>query len=113
MPDILGWLIGRTVKRAVHDTIEQHLRSDAFRNLVLTEFRAAMPHFDFVKQIQERLQEADPTMSDKRAYGHAELLFNEWCRDEQCKFGDPRFDWSREGARAVADEDIAHWETAP
>jgi hypothetical protein len=69
-----------------------------------------MPHFDFVKQIQERLQEVDPTMPDKRAYEYAETLFREGCRDEKCQFGDPRFNWSREGARTLADEDIAHWE---
>lgn len=107
---ILDWLIQRTVKQTVDDAVEKHLQSDAFREMVLRQLRAEMPHFDFVKQIQARLQEVDPTMPDKQAYEHALNLFNDWCFTEKCQFGDDRFDWTEEGARALADEDIAHWE---
>jgi hypothetical protein len=34
----------------------------------------------------------------------------EWV-EEDTPFGDPRFDWGQEGARAVADEEISYWET--
>lgn len=109
---ILDWMIRRTVQQTIDDTVEGHLQSDGFREMVLRELRAAMPHFDFVKQIQERLQEASPSLSDKDAYDHAAALFEDFCRDEKCQFGDPRFDWTRAGAREIAEEDIAHWEPA-
>jgi hypothetical protein len=110
MASILDRLIGRTVKTAVDDAVESHLKTDGFRQMVLRELRDAMPHFDFVKQIQARLQQVDPTMPDKRAYEYAEQLFWDLCRDENCQFGDPRFDWSAAAARTIADEEIAHWE---
>ena len=107
---ILDWFIRSKTERAIANAVEEHLQSDAFRKMVLREIRASMPHFDFVKQIQARLQEVEPTMPDKQAYEHALNLFNDWCFTEKCQFGDDRFDWTEDGARALADEDISHWE---
>lgn len=69
------------------------------------------PLFRFIKWTQQRLQEADPRLPDKRAFFMAKECIREHLKDEQIEFGDPRFAWDREGARELVEAyQIDHWE---
>jgi hypothetical protein len=65
----------------------------------------------FINRIAERFQEKHtPPLTRDRALAMAVGTL-EWV-EEDGPFGDPRFDWSADGAVAVADEEISYWEGA-
>lgn len=100
--------IERTAKEAVHESIDRHIEEAidrAIRN---------NPFIQFVKTMQMQMLGCDPTMDPKEAWNAAIEALRNFCADEGCKFGDPRFDWSRDGAVTLIHEyEIHHWESAP
>jgi len=111
----VSWLdkaIARGVERGVRDT----LNSPAFNAMLAERFweiASQNPRFMFIKRMQARFQQVDPTMPDKRAFEYARGVLNTFLSDEKIEFGDPAYDWSRDGAITLANEDIEYWERTP
>lgn len=110
-----GWLrssIDRGIKAGVEQGVKNFVEGggldDAIRKVL------AGPRFEwlrFVKHMQARLVEADPSMSDKRSFYMARDNYLAFLKDEGIEFGDPAYDWSRDGARTLIEEmEISYWE---
>ena len=105
---LLDFLIRRTVKKAVKETVDRKI-TEAVDRAVATN-----PRIQFIKTMQMQMLGCDPKMDPREAWDAAVGALQAFCEDEGCKFGDPRFDWSRDGAVAVIHEyEIHHWESAP
>lgn len=102
---MLGRLFRRTIEDTVREVAERHI-DDAVDRIVRNH-----PRFQFVKAMQLQMLACDPTMNPREAWNAAVDALNAFLEDEGCQFGDPRFDWSRDGAVSVIHEyEIHHWE---
>jgi len=104
---MLDWLIKRTVEKVVRQTIDRKM-VDAVDRAVRNN-----PRVKFIKVMQMQMLGCDPKMDPREAWDAAVEALRNFCEDEGCKFGDPRFDWSRDGAVTLIHEyEIHHWESA-
>lgn len=107
----MGWLnrkIERAVTDAVADGIDRHLDTAIDRAI------AQSPVFQFLKAMQMQMLGCDPKMKPRDAWRVAQDTLRTFREEEECEFGDPRFDWSREGAIDLIHEyEIHHWESTP
>lgn len=72
------------------------------------------PRYLFVKDMQRHLIKCDPTMRPPIAWNIAARNLREFLADEGVSFGDPRFDWSPEGAiDLITSREIEYWDEAP
>lgn len=78
-------------------------------------WRAAIATFEgitfgaFIRTVAKRfMRKTRPQMSERDAYDVAISCV----KDLGDSFGDAAYDWSHEGARDLADEEMAHWEPA-
>lgn len=105
---LLDWTIRRSVEKAVQETIDQKL-TEAINDAVDNN-----PRIKFVKAMQMQMLGCDPKMDPREAWNAAVEALKLFCEEEGCKFGDPRFDWTRAGAVDLIHEyEIHHWESAP
>jgi hypothetical protein len=105
---VIDRIIRRTVDRAVKETIGQKITEAVDRAI------ESNPRIQFIKTMQMQMLSCDPKMDPREAWRAAVEALKSFCEDERCEFGDPRFDWSRDGAVTVIHEyEIHHWEPAP
>lgn len=118
---IWNWLkpsIDRGVEKGVKQAIEEFTSGPKFAATLdrIVREQLAKPEYKwfwFVKHMQARLLEVDPTMGGKRAWQLAASTYREFLRSEKIEFGDPQYAWDRDGARDVIQEmEIDHWESA-
>lgn len=110
-------LLDLFIKRKVKDTCERVIAEElpGIMNRVvqdvLRETWKTDPLFRFIKWGQWELERADPTLDGKTSFEMAKDALRQHLKDEKIEFGDPRFAWDDEGARAVIHEyHIDHWE---
>lgn len=101
------WLFDSAIKRGVKKGVDDFLESDRFKQMIEKVWREelAKPEnawFLFVKRIQNCLSRADPGLTDKQAFNLAAGVYRRYLREEKIQYGDPRFDWSADGARNLA-----------
>jgi hypothetical protein len=100
-------LIQRTVEKTVRETIDRQV--DAAVDRIVRNH----PRFQFVKTMQLQMLGCDPQMNSRKAWNAAVEALNCFLADEDCEFGDPRFDWTRSGAvDLIHAYEIHHWEAA-
>lgn len=105
---MLDFLIRRTVEKVVRETIDDHIEGAIDRAV------AKNPRFQFVKTMQLQMLGVDPQMNRREAWNVAVDTLNDFLKDKGIKFGDPDYDWSRDGAVCLIHEmEIHHWESAP
>jgi len=105
---MLDRLIKRTVDRTVREYVSKQL-DDAVDRAI-----ANNPRFQFVKAMQLQMLGCDPQMDPREAWNVAVDNLNTFLADEGIKFGDARYDWSRDGAvTLIHEQEIHHWESAP
>lgn len=105
---ILDTFIRRTVEKTVRETIKARL-DDAVDRAIRNS-----PKIKFVKAMQMRMLAVDPKMDPVVAWNTAVEALKCYLLDEQIEFGDPRYDWTRDGALDVIQSyEIDHWESAP
>lgn len=115
---MLGKLFDRAIEQGVQRAANDYLASPKFAaqvdgviDRILADL-AKEPRFIFIKHMARRYLERSPKLTTGQAWDHARDWLNDFLRGEKAEFGDPRYDWSREGARVLADEDIQYWEVA-
>lgn len=113
----MGWLdraIGRGVKKGVEQAVAEFAKRGKLDAIVLEVLKQPRNKwFWFVKAMQARVMEVDKTLTGKRAWQIAAAAYREYLKDEKIAFGDPRYDWSRSGARDVIQAyEIDHWDAA-
>lgn len=114
----MGWL-DRAVERGVKAGFDRFFKSGEFDKLVDDVVREELRKpkyawFWFVKHMQARLLEVDRSLSAKRSFQIAKQAYREFLKDEKIEFGDPRYDWTRHGARELIHAyEIDHWESRP
>ncbi len=105
----MGWLdkkIEHAVTGAVAEGVERHLGAAIDRAIEQS------PVFNFLRAMQAQMLGCDPKMKPLDAWRVAQDTLRTFLEDEECKFGDPRFDWSRDGAVSLIHEyEIHHWES--
>lgn len=114
------WLFDSAIKRGAEKGVDDFLASDRFKEMIgdvvkkIWREELAKPEnawFLFVKRIQNCLTEACPSLDDKASFDMARRVYFQHLRDEKIEYGDPRFDWSADGARDLAlAYEIDHWE---
>lgn len=93
-----NWVRGVTVQVQRQDVVWQaEIHTDQHGNTLGSFLRAMVKRFQFRTR---------PKMSDQDAYDLA-ISILQTLGDE---FGDPAYDWSPEGAREFADEEIQHFD---
>lgn len=106
----MGWLdrsIKQTVDKAIAEVLPRHI-DDAVDRAITNS-----PKIQFVKAMQMQMLGCDPKMGVREAWDVAVEALRNFLADEEIEFGDPRYDWSRDGAVTLIHEyEIHHWETA-
>ena len=101
-------LIKRTVESAVIAQLPRHLDAAIDRAI------ANSPVIQFIKTMQMQMLACDPDMDVREAWNVAASTLRSFLSDENVKFGDPNYDWSRSGAVDLIHEyEIHHWEPRP
>lgn len=107
----MGWLdplIKRAVTEVVEKSIPQHIDAAIDRAL------ADNPRIQFIKTMQMQMLACDPDMDKREAWNVAVNTLRAFLEEEETKFGDPAFDWTRSGAVEMIHEyEIHHWEPRP
>jgi len=99
------------IKRTVERTVKQHI--DNCLDTAIDRALADNPRIQFIKAMQMQMLGCNPNMDRREAWSAAVEALKAFCEDEVCEFGDPRFDWSRDGAVTMIHEyEIHHWEGA-
>ena len=102
---IFDRMIERAVQKHVSAAVERHIEAAVDRALTNS------PRIQFVKTMQLEMLACDPKMDPRKAWYAAAAALRSYLEDEGCEFGDPRFDWTRDGAVAVIHEyEIHYWE---
>lgn len=107
-----GWLkpsIDRGVKQGVERAIKEYDWGGAIRKVLAgPEYR----WFWFVKAMQGRMMDVDPSMDGKLAFDVAMRAYRDFLKEEKIEFGHPDYDWSAAGARDLIEAmEIDHWES--
>jgi hypothetical protein len=121
----LGWLIAGSLPRwetpAQIGTraANEYLASPAFRERSTNAIDTAIADelrkpeyrwFRFVKAMQARLHEADPSLDPAVSIKTAMRTYRDFLADNKIEFGDPRFSWKTADAREVIEEyEIRYW----
>lgn len=120
---MMFWPFDSAIRRGVKKGVDDFLASDRFKAMIRDAAKKvwleelAKPEnawLVFVKRIQNCLLKADPSLTGKRSFDMALGVYRQHLRDENIKYGDPRFDWSADGARDLAQAyEIDYWEPTP
>ncbi len=85
-----------------------------FISILVKGFRGAITRdrrFAFVKAMQQKLLSACPKMSPPTAWKMALNNLREYLAEEEIAFGDPRFDWTKQGAiDLITAREIEYWD---
>jgi len=93
------------ITRAVEQQLGKHMDAAIDRAL------AKNPLLQFLKTMQMQMLGCDPTMDPLEAWRIAGETLRSYCEDEECHFGDPDHDWSREAAVTIIHEyELHHWD---
>lgn len=111
----ISWAASKPPPRSIPEICREVMRerlpgivSKAFNDIMA---EPEFAYFRFIKQIQFHLQQADPTLADKRAFEMAKNVYWTNLADEKVAFGDPAFAWDSNGARELAEAyEMDHWE---
>lgn len=109
----LDQIIRASSEKAVKDFIASDkmtgLLDGAIRSILAEEKYA---WFWFVKAMQAELQRVSPKMTGHDSFYTARNAYLSFLKDDGIEFGDPRYDWSDDGARVLIHEcEISYWES--
>jgi hypothetical protein len=109
----MAWL-DRIIHRSVKNSVDKAVASKSFYeklDKLIIEELTRNHRFQFVKAMQVELVKHAPTMSNRESWDLAKTTLIRFLRAEKCEFGDPRFDWSKQGAITMMHEcELQYWD---
>lgn len=108
----------RLIRRSVHKTLDERL-PDLMAEAMKRRAFARIPVKDgyqltrvgFAWEIANEFIRNGMAVWEARDAGYDAL--RQFLNDEKIKFGQPDYDWGIEGAVALAQEEMQHWEAIP
>jgi len=105
-------LVAKMAEGDAEEAIKRYFDSPEFK-AKLSRIVADAPIIKFMKAMQAHYIERCPSLTMMQAWEHARINLVSFLADDKIEFGDPRYDWSADGARELVDVDLSYWEAAP